>query len=95
MRESGLERKITEYVREKGGTAYKWVSPGRAGVPDRICIFPGGFIVFVEVKRPGLKDGLSPRQVKEIERLRSLGCKVYRVSDFERFKEIADGIPAV
>lgn len=86
MRESGLERKIVERTKALGGISYKWVSPGHVGVPDRICLFPGGKILFVEVKRPGLKDGLSPQQKKNIERIQALGFSVWRIADLEEFE---------
>lgn len=86
MTEADLERKIVKYVKEKGGLALKWVSPSMAGVPDRIIIMPGGVIIFAEIKRPGLKDGLGPRQRYVADLLGGLGCIVWRVSDFERFK---------
>jgi hypothetical protein len=38
-----------------GGISFKWTSPGRRGVPDRICIFPCGLIVFAEIKSEGIK----------------------------------------
>ena len=53
MRESAIERYLVEQVAKVGGRAYKWVSPGNRGVPDRIVILPDGFIVFVELKAPG------------------------------------------
>ncbi|WP_407575376.1 PDDEXK family nuclease [Raoultella terrigena] len=57
-----------------GGIAYKFVSPGRRSVPDRIVLLPGGRIVFVECKSPGK----TPRadQLREHERLRALGFNV-------------------
>ena len=51
MYESTFERKLCEYIKSLGGKAYKWVSPGAPGVPDRIAILPGGRIIFIEVKR--------------------------------------------
>lgn len=64
------------------------------GVPDRIAILPGGRIIFIEVKRPGLSDGLSIRQKKVIATLEGLGCTVWRISDMEDLKARlkADGI---
>lgn len=72
--------KVTEaYLRDEvhklGGTAYKFVSPGQTGVPDRIVILPGGRIFFVEVKSEGEKS--SNNQKRQQNRLRSLGCTVY------------------
>ncbi len=44
-------------------------------MPDRIAILPGGRIIFIEVKRPGLSDGLSVRQKKVIATLE--GARLY------------------
>lgn len=73
-RESKIEKNLVAAVKQAGGTAYKWVSPGRRSVPDRIVLLPGGRIVFVECKSPGAK----PRsdQLREHERLRKLGFEV-------------------
>lgn len=87
MRETTLERRIYEYVKKLGGKAYKWVSPGNSGVPDRIIVLPGGRVIFAEIKRPGLSDGLRVRQKKVCSYLRSLGHEVWRISDFNDFKE--------
>jgi hypothetical protein len=55
MRERDVEQYLREQVKNAGGRAYKWVSPGNAGVPDRIVLFPGDVTVFVEVKAQGEK----------------------------------------
>lgn len=60
MKESELERILVEEVRKEGGRAYKWVSPGNDGVPDRIVFFPGGEVYFVELKTETGK--ISPKQ---------------------------------
>ena len=51
MREKDIEKILVAEVRKLGGRAYKWVSPGNDGVPDRIVIFPGKTPVFVELKK--------------------------------------------
>ena len=63
MRESSIESKFRDEVKEVGGMAYKFVSPGNAGVPDRVVILQGGKSGFVELKRPGDID----RVIWEIE----------------------------
>lgn len=92
MLEAELERKICEYVRRHGGRAFKFVSPGAPGVPDRLCVLPGGCLIFIEVKRPGRKDGLSVQQKKIIGWLRKLGCTVWVINDYETFRRLIDGV---
>ena len=73
MLESELERRFVEYVKAHGGIAYKWTSPGRRGVPDRIVVLPG-HILFVELKTE--TGQLTPWQVREHQRLKALGHTV-------------------
>ncbi|MGB4633492.1 MAG: VRR-NUC domain-containing protein, partial [Bacillota bacterium] len=42
MREKQLEQKLVKAVKNVGGLALKFVSPGYDGVPDRLLLFPGG-----------------------------------------------------
>lgn len=51
--EKEIEQKLKKMVERHGGLCLKWVCPGWLGVPDRICLLPGGMVVFVELKRPG------------------------------------------
>ena len=55
MREKTVETKIVTAVRSRGGICMKLVSPGLAGVPDRIILLPGGQTAFAELKAPGKK----------------------------------------
>lgn len=70
MRESELERILVDEVRKVGGRAYKWVSPGNDGVPDRIVFFPDGSVYFVELKTETGK--VSAQQKIQQTRLRDL-----------------------
>lgn len=86
MLESALEQAARKHIRSLGGQCYKWVCPGENGVPDRICILPGGKIIFIELKRPGRKDGMSARQKKIFRILKALGCKAWRIDNLEDLK---------
>ena len=52
MLEKDVERALVRMVKRHGGKCLKWVCPGWLGVPDRLCLLPGGRIFFVETKRP-------------------------------------------
>lgn len=74
MREKEIENYLVKAIKKMGGEAFKFVSPGNAGMPDRIVILPNGEIYFVELKS---EDGrLRPIQIRQQERLYALGCNV-------------------
>ena len=69
--ERDIERHLVRRVAERGGVAYKWVSPGRVGVADRIVMLPGGVVWFVELKTA--KGRLSPWQKVFAADMRRMG----------------------
>lgn len=75
MNEKSIEQKLVLAVKNMGGIAPKFVSPGFDGMPDRLILFPGGRIAFVEVKAPGKKP--RPLQLARHKLLQGLGFKVY------------------
>lgn len=76
MRERDIEAYLRVRVKALGGTAYKFVSPGHAGVADRLVLLPGGVVWFVEVKAPGGR--MSPLQKLFAARMEELGMN-YRI----------------
>ena len=60
--EKEIEAHLIRSVKNKKGLCMKWVSPGNAGVPDRLIIVPWGEIYFVELKAEGKRNNLSPLQ---------------------------------
>ena len=82
--EKDIERYFTRIVKEHGGLAWKFVSPGHAGVPDRIVLLPGGKCCFVEIKAPGRK----PRklQIAVMERLKKYGFDVWIIDSHKKVK---------
>lgn len=79
--EKAVEERLVQGVRRLGGDAYKWVSPGQDGVPDRIVIMPGGYVSFVELKDEHGK--VSPRQVIQHKKLRNLGAEVMTLFGYD------------
>ena len=86
MRERTLERKLVEAVTCMGGLALKFTSPGMAGVPDRLLLFPEGKIAFVEMKAPG-KHPTGLQRLRH-EQLRNLGFRVYVVDSIDQIGEL-------
>lgn len=88
-----MEARLVRGVKAVGGVAYKFVSPGSVGVPDRLVVLPGGKIVFVELKA---EDGrLSRMQVYQIAQLRGLGADVRVVKGAAGVEEFLDWLGEV
>ena len=90
MNEKIVEARLRDGVKALGGVAYKWVSPGNAGVPDRMVVLPGGVVHFIELKREGGK--LTRMQKMQIARLRALGADcavVYGLAGVETYLMLA------
>lgn len=68
MRESGIEARLIKGATKAGWLALKFVSPGNAGVPDRMLISPEGNVIFAELKTESGK--LTALQSAQIARLR-------------------------
>lgn len=83
MRESDIEKTLVLQVHDKGGIAYKFLSPNIIGVPDRIVLLPlplhlrkevAEHMFFVECKTPGKKPSVA--QTREHRRIQALGYSV-------------------
>ena len=74
MKEKDIENYLRTQVKKLGGIAYKFISPGNVGVPDRIIIMPNGKIYFVELKTD--KGKLTELQNRQINMIKSLGQEV-------------------
>lgn len=72
MLEKDIEGWLNKQVKMMGGLAFKFVSPGNPGVPDRIYILPNGRVWFVELKQ---QTGRATRIQKwQQRRLLEMGC---------------------
>ena len=90
MREKVIEHALVMATRSKGGIAPKFISPGFAGMPDRLVLLPHGRMGFVELKAPGKK----PRalQLARHSLLRRLGFKVYVIDEINQIDSVLEEI---
>lgn len=80
IRESEIEQYLVDRVKDHGGIAYKFTSPERRNVPDRLVLLPGVPLFFVECKASN--GALSDGQQREIQRIAKRGATVYVVNSF-------------
>ena len=88
--EKQIEQALVRAVKNVGGIAPKFVSPGFDGMPDRIVLLPHGLFAFVELKAPGKKP--RPLQLSRHALLRHLGFRVYVLDSIEQIGVILDEI---
>lgn len=82
MLEKDVEKYLVDRIKKLGGIAYKFTSPARRSVPDRLIILPRKPVEFAECKRPG--GDLTVKQKLQIELLRSLGVTVHVIDTKEK-----------
>lgn len=85
--ESGLQHKITKYLRQRGALVYKFSSPGRRGVPD-LLVLRDGAALFIEVKHPNGRGVTSDLQEHQRDQLRKQGFDVHVVDNFDAVKAL-------
>lgn len=90
MLERDLEEHFRHAVAASGGVALKWVAPGWRGAPDRLVLYPGGRLAFVELKSPGRRP--SPLQEERIKFLQSLGFDVWVIDSAEKIDAFVEAM---
>lgn len=88
--EKVVERKLVELVKINGGMCIKLLCDQLIGLPDRMCLFPGHKIVFVELKTTGQK----PKRIQAYmhNKLRALGFRVEVIDTVESVINFVDDI---
>ena len=87
-RESDVEAYLVERVKALGGEIRKVQWIGRNGAPDRLVMFPGGRLLWLELKAPGLAATFPSNpheraQAREHERMHAVGQQVFVVDSPE------------
>lgn len=76
-----VERKLVELTKINNGMCIKLLCNHILGLPDRLCLFPGGKLAFVELKTTGEK----PKRIQIFmhKKLRTLGFRVEVIDTVE------------
>jgi hypothetical protein len=85
MRESLIEKKVSDYAKLLGWLTYKFTSPSCRGVCDRIY-FKSGITILIEFKQLGKKP--TKLQLQHINKLKNELIPVYVVDSVEQGKDI-------
>jgi len=88
MLEKQIERKVCDHAKAQGMLVYKFSSPNKSAVPDRLFVTRVGTIFFIEFKRGGEEP--TPAQKREHERLRGNNAMVYVVDNVDTGKFVID-----
>ena len=85
--EKVVERKLVELVKMNGGMCIKLLCDQLIGLPDRMCLFPGHKIVFVELKT-------KPKRIQMYmhNKLRALGFRVEVIDTIKGVEQFINNI---
>lgn len=86
MKESAIEKYLVAQAKARGAFVRKVAYQGRKGAPDRWLFYPHGFLLIVELKRPGKKP--EPLQLDEMQKLRNAGFYVAWADSKEQVDDI-------
>lgn len=88
--EKTVERRLVELVKANGGMCIKLLCDQLTGLPDRMCLFPGHRIIFVELKTTGQK----PRRIQTYvhNKLRDLGFRVEVIDTVKGVEQFINSI---
>ena len=88
--ERDIEKRVCDFAKKLGMLVFKFTSPSRRSVPDRLFITPVGVVFFVEFKRKGQKP--TPAQAVEIDKIRAKGVSVFVIDNVEVGKGMVEGM---
>lgn len=79
--EKDIEKAVCDYAKSLGMLCYKFTSPSRRSVPDRLLITRTGVVWFIEFKR--LNGKVTAAQEVEIAKIQKRGIDVFVVNTVE------------
>ncbi|HZK56784.1 MAG TPA: VRR-NUC domain-containing protein [Clostridia bacterium] len=81
MLEKKIENELKKQIEQIGGRAFKFLSPGNNGVPDRMILYKGK-CYFVELKKPGEIPNKLQKAVHR--KFKKLGFDVYIIDSLTK-----------
>ena len=88
LSERAIEKAVCLHATRQDFAPYKFTSPGRRSVPDRVFFGREGSMFFIEFKRKGAKPTVL--QLREHEKLKARGFRVYVCDSVDDGKLIID-----
>lgn len=86
IKEDVIETYFTQQIEKIGGIAIKFNPHNNRGLPDRICFIPGGLVLLVELKRPGMRP--RKNQERQLGTFRKMGFQATWADTHKRVDEI-------
>jgi hypothetical protein len=83
-----IEKKLNEDIKKMGGLSLKLITSFLNGLPDRLCLLPGGRLFFIELKSQKKKP--EPLQTYWHKKLIALGFDCYVADTFEKLNIIIE-----
>lgn len=85
-----LETKLKKSTEKMGGWCIKMLSTHLTGLPDRVCLFPGGIIFFAEIKTT--KKKAKKIQILVHHKIRKLGFDVHLIDTSAQINQILENV---
>lgn len=83
-----IEKTLNAEIEKLGGWSLKLPCVYVSGLPDRMCLLPGGVIFFAELKSTGKKPSAVQKLV--IKKITALGFPVYVIDNLIYLHTILD-----
>lgn len=85
MRESAIEKAVTDLAKGHGWLSFKFTSPAHRGVPDRLYI-RDGITIYIEFKQKGKK----PNKLQEatMKKMQQHGAMVWVIDSVDKGAEL-------
>ncbi len=83
LKESLIQKKVIQYLEKNGWYVIKLIQTNKNGIAD-LCVLKDSVVVFIEVKRPGLKPSLL--QAFRARQLAQKGFTTLIVHDIKEIK---------